>query len=497
MYGISALSFYKRGHVGRPRTKVCKLLSPELCFLDHLRGATMACGRSLSMGLIWTSWAMTLGAVAVSRHKVQALQDASRCFKHFRSTCWTCPSFLQVRLSSSFFPLKFWPQIHEDCIYVSASCGGLWRWVHHRLVLRECTSIWKHLGHISDWTNTAHILHLYTFPHAVKSLSMFERYSFGLERLPWTVWTGRWGHSPKKWSKNKFLCLKNSVFLVFLREVVSLWVERNGTVQWRSTSNPPPWTPPLPLNATNATNSPFSPTASLRSLASKGEAKETEHGQERVKPVESVLENLRFRSSKIQRLDFASFDQAGHVEMPKPKLCLHGLERTNPQSAWKIWNDTWTCRTTRNRARERSFLFLNKVHMECTANQALTKHPPSWVFVTFVFAVSSFFYLPSTAVLFLSVFVTHFQVFSCAGFKHLCTCWSPLPKFHVFISGDLEIELFGITCELHTQWWTRGQKSIPSTLSHVYRQHSVRTCHMCPHFARICNVCGTEDINTS
>lgn len=106
MYGISALSFYKRGHVGRPRTKVCKLLSPELCFLDHLRGATMVCGRSLSMGLIWTSWAMTLGAVAVSRHKVQALQDASRCFKHFRSTCWTCPSFLQVRLSSSFFPLK-------------------------------------------------------------------------------------------------------------------------------------------------------------------------------------------------------------------------------------------------------------------------------------------------------------------------------------------------------------------------------------------------------
>lgn len=32
--------------------------------------------------------------------------SASRCFKHFRSTCWTCPSFLQVRLSSSFFPLK-------------------------------------------------------------------------------------------------------------------------------------------------------------------------------------------------------------------------------------------------------------------------------------------------------------------------------------------------------------------------------------------------------
>ena len=107
-------------------------------------------------------------------------------------------------------------------------------------------------------------------------------------------------------------------------------------MQWRSTSNPPPWTPPLPLNATNATNSPFSPTPSLRSLASKGEAKETEHGKERVKPVESVLENLRFRSSKIQRLDFASFDQAGHVEMPKPKLCLHGLERTNPQLAWKI-----------------------------------------------------------------------------------------------------------------------------------------------------------------
>lgn len=107
-------------------------------------------------------------------------------------------------------------------------------------------------------------------------------------------------------------------------EVVSLWVERNGTVQWRSTSNPPPWTPPLPLNATNATNSPFSPTASLRSLASKGEAKETEHGKERVKPVESVLENLRFRSSKIQRLDFASFDQVWPSWAPSSPSLLDG-----------------------------------------------------------------------------------------------------------------------------------------------------------------------------
>ena len=121
----------------------------------------------------------------------------------------------------------------------------------------------------------------------------------------------------------KEFCLSfSSVFV--LREVVSLWVERNGTVQWRSTSNPPPWAPPLPLNATNTTNSPSnSPIASLRSLAGKGEVKEKEHGKELVKTVESVLENLRLRSSKIQRLDFASFDQAGRFEMPKPKFGLH------------------------------------------------------------------------------------------------------------------------------------------------------------------------------
>ncbi len=141
----------------RPRPKVCKLLSPELCFLDllscypyksHLSGATMACGRSLWMGLIWTSWAMTLGAVAVSRRKESPSDTGTKSRFEMLQTYSGHVEHVQVSPNFVRFFLKFWPsQIHEDCLYVSASCGGLWRWVHHRLVLRvhECTS-----GHIWD-----------------------------------------------------------------------------------------------------------------------------------------------------------------------------------------------------------------------------------------------------------------------------------------------------------------------------------------------------------
>lgn len=124
-------------------------LSSELCFLDsHLRGATMACGRSLSMGLIWTSWAMTLGAVAVSRHKVQALQDASNISEHMLNMSQFPPS-------SSFFP----PKVLTTNSRRLSLCQ-LW-WTLAMSPSPPGAQSAQASGHIWDTSQTEPILHIY------------------------------------------------------------------------------------------------------------------------------------------------------------------------------------------------------------------------------------------------------------------------------------------------------------------------------------------------